>query len=227
MGFWTKLFGRSKDRGARCGKCGKPLQRDVPAMGAPSFDPFADAVRQVAGVLATPGYVCQKCGAVVCKGCLPLGGGSYSCPRCGSDESRHWSDGGTESAPTTKVTVRATGLVDNGDGTVTDHAAGLIWQKDDDGVTRTQQEASAYCGSLSLGGFSDWRLPQLSEFQSLKKAVASSGMALKATYSPNGDVYWTATDPPPGFPSNVAYAADGTTFYRTNKYYVRAVRRPS
>jgi len=123
-----------------------------------------------------------------------------------------------------KKSVHAS-FVNNGDGTVTDHASGLMWQKDDDGVKRTQQEAFAYCASLSLGGFDDWRLPQLRDFESLMKAVASSGIKMSTTYSSNGDVYWTATDPPPDFPSNVAYAADGTTFYRTNKYYVRAVRQ--
>jgi hypothetical protein len=100
-----------------------------------------------------------------------------------------------------------------------------MWQKDDDGAKRSQQEAFAYCGRLSLGGFSDWRLPELQEFQSLEKSFASSGMKVSATYSAGGDVYWTATDPPLGFPNSVAYAADGTTFYRRNQYYVRAVRR--
>ena len=84
MGFWTKLFGRGKDRGSRCGKCGKSLESEMPTMARQSFDPFADAVSHVASVLATPGYVCEKCGTIVCRGCLPLGGGSLSCPRCGS-----------------------------------------------------------------------------------------------------------------------------------------------
>lgn len=95
MGLWTKLFGRGKDSGSRCGKCGKSLQANVPAVARRSSDPFADAVRQVAGVLATPGYVCKKCQTVVCKGCLPLGGGSHSCPKCGSDEVRYWSEVGS------------------------------------------------------------------------------------------------------------------------------------
>ena len=105
-------------------------------------------------------------------------------------------------------------------------AAGLMWQKEDDGVKRTQREASDYCASLTLGGFNDWRLPQLREFQSLANVTKSSGMEVNAIYSPNGDVYWTATNPPPGFgfSSDVAYASDGTTFYRSNKYFVRAVR---
>ncbi len=95
MGFLTKLFGRGKDAGPRCGKCGKSLQRSAPATAGRSSDPFLDAVRQVEGVLATPGYVCKKCETVVCKGCLPLGAESHSCPKCGSNEVRHWSEVGS------------------------------------------------------------------------------------------------------------------------------------
>ena len=115
-------------------------------------------------------------------------------------------------------------LVDNGDETVTDSATGLIWQRDDDGVPRSQEDAFRYCRALTLSGHSDWRLPTLQEFRALRQAVAAGGVAIKATYSSSGDVYWTATDAPPGFPQEVAHAADGTTFYRSNKYYVRAVR---
>ena len=116
------------------------------------------------------------------------------------------------------------GLVDNADGTLTDHASELMWQKDDDGVKRMQEEALAYCESLSLGGFEDWRLPELDEFTSLKTAAAACRKKVSTVYSPQGDVYWTATDAPPSLPSDVAYTADGTTMFRTNKYYVRAVR---
>jgi len=35
----------------------------------------------------------------------------------------------------------------------------LIWQKKPDGVERNWQNAKWYCEGLSLGGFSDWRLP--------------------------------------------------------------------
>jgi len=123
------------------------------------------------------------------------------------------------------VTPESVGLVDNGDGTLTDHATALMWQKEDDGTGRTQREALLYCASVSLGGFNDWRLPELVEFQTLKRAAAAGDAKASTTHSPDGDVYWTATDPPLGFPDDVAYAADGTTFYRTSKFYVRAVRR--
>jgi formylglycine-generating enzyme required for sulfatase activity len=49
-------------------------------------------------------------------------------------------------------------FTDNGDGTVTDNNTGLMWQKTDGGEM-TYDNAEQYCASLSLGGYTDWRLP--------------------------------------------------------------------
>ncbi len=56
---------------------------------------------------------------------------------------------------------------DNGDGTVTDRASGLMWQKADDGRTRDWKDALAYGENLSLAGHDDWRLPNVKELQSV------------------------------------------------------------
>lgn len=56
---------------------------------------------------------------------------------------------------------------DNGDGTVTDSATMLMWQKTDDGVARDWLSSISYCESLSLGGYDDWHLPTAKELQSL------------------------------------------------------------
>lgn len=58
-------------------------------------------------------------------------------------------------------------FVDNGDGTVTDLATGLMWQQADDGTARDWQEALAYAENLTLGTHSDWRLPNAKELQSI------------------------------------------------------------
>jgi hypothetical protein len=52
---------------------------------------------------------------------------------------------------------------DNDDGTVLDWVKGLAWQKEVSGEL-TWDEASAYCDALDLGGHSDWRLPESSNF---------------------------------------------------------------
>ncbi|MCY1722381.1 DUF1566 domain-containing protein [Prolixibacteraceae bacterium Z1-6] len=58
-------------------------------------------------------------------------------------------------------------LVDNGDGTVSDLATGLMWQKADDGNSYNWEEALDYAWNLELAGYSDWRLPDAKELQSI------------------------------------------------------------
>ena len=56
---------------------------------------------------------------------------------------------------------------DNYDGTVTASESGLMWQQSDDAIPRTWEDALVYCEDLSLGGFDDWRLPNVTEFEGL------------------------------------------------------------
>ncbi len=56
---------------------------------------------------------------------------------------------------------------DNGDGTVTDLATGLMWKKDDSGSGMEWKDALAYCEDLSYAGHTDWRLPDAKELQSI------------------------------------------------------------
>jgi len=57
--------------------------------------------------------------------------------------------------------------VDNGDGTISDLATGLMWQKADDGVSKDWEEAIEYSENLELVSFNDWRLPNAKELQSI------------------------------------------------------------
>ncbi len=58
-------------------------------------------------------------------------------------------------------------LIDNGDGTISDLATGLMWQKADDGVARNWEETLVYAEGQSLAGHNDWRLPNIKELQSI------------------------------------------------------------
>lgn len=58
-------------------------------------------------------------------------------------------------------------LVDNGDGTVTDYATGLMWQKADNGKIYDWKDALAYADTLSLAGYTDWYLPNAKELVSI------------------------------------------------------------
>lgn len=68
----------------------------------------------------------------------------------------------------------------NGNGTVTDTVTGLMWQKTDGGEM-TIENATIYCDTLTLGGFSDWRLPNCHELFSILNH-SKANPALNTTY---------------------------------------------
>ncbi len=103
---------------------------------------------------------------------------------------------------------------DNGNGTVTDLTTNLMWQQCTAGYSTTTtkcdtasgittylwEDAISYCESLSLGGFADWRLPNVKELRSLVDDAydPSNPPAVNMTYFPipstvDYDWYWSAT----------------------------------
>jgi hypothetical protein len=61
-------------------------------------------------------------------------------------------------------------LMDNGDGTVTDQATGLMWTQNDSGQGLNWQAALAWAQSQNSAnylGYNDWRLPDAKELQSI------------------------------------------------------------
>lgn len=59
---------------------------------------------------------------------------------------------------------------DNGDGTVTDRATGLMWQQSGSENRMTYNNVQAYVDKINLdklGGYEDWRLPTIEELASL------------------------------------------------------------
>jgi hypothetical protein len=85
-------------------------------------------------------------------------------------------------------------LVDNGDDTVTDGRTGLVWQKDGQDSIQTWDYAIAHCKQLPLGGYSDWRLPNVRELESLVDAAKSSP-AIDTDFFPNtpNSYYWSSS----------------------------------
>ncbi|MCL5129894.1 DUF1566 domain-containing protein [Algibacter sp. L4_22] len=58
-------------------------------------------------------------------------------------------------------------FIDNRDGTISDYATGLMWQKTDDGKGRDWESSLEYAENLELANYSDWRLPNTKALQSI------------------------------------------------------------
>ena len=90
-------------------------------------------------------------------------------------------------------------FIDNGDGTLTDTCAGLMWQKDrgDFSAGHDWQGALHYCDALDLGGHRDWRLPNIQELQSLLD-FSRLGPSAAPIGGPGitGSTYWSSTTEP-------------------------------
>lgn len=96
---------------------------------------------------------------------------------------------------------------DNGDGTVSDDATGLIWQKADSGKAMNWKAALKYAENLTLVGCSDWRLPNAKELQYIVDYTRSPDTSNSAAINPVFEVtaiknkagqkdypwYWTST----------------------------------
>jgi hypothetical protein len=57
---------------------------------------------------------------------------------------------------------------DNADGTITDEVTGLIWAQELSTSSYSWSDAAKYCDTLTLGGYSDWRLPSVKELWSIR-----------------------------------------------------------
>jgi hypothetical protein len=146
--------------------------------------------------------------------------------------------------------------VDNGDGTMTDVRTGLMWEKlSDDGSIHDQEnnytsaEASAYkiagLNAIAFAGYTDWRLPNVNEVQSMLHygvtypaiapafqtgcvpgcTVLTCSCAWKIGYTHG--IFWTSTtlQQAPFYVWTVG-VYDGHISYtaRTERRHVRAVR---
>lgn len=124
-------------------------------------------------------------------------------------------------------TIDPPSYTDNSNGTITDNVTGLLWQKQDDGTTRTWDAANTYCAGLSLEG-TGWRVPTRRELMSIVD-YGTYLPSINATYFPSmqNNYYWSSTT----YASSTtnAWSVDfyaGLVFFlnKINPYYVRCVR---
>jgi hypothetical protein len=121
----------------------------------------------------------------------------------------------------------AANLVNNGNGTVTDNRTGLTWQQGEPGLM-SWGSALSYCVGLSLGGNSDWRLPNIRELESLTDDTRNHP-AIDTSFFLNAhsEKYLSSTTPAgsPSFAMGVHFY-DGFSSYnhKDSNRYVRCVR---
>ncbi len=84
-------------------------------------------------------------------------------------------------------------FVDNGDGTVSDLATGLMWMKADSGALQAGdhndgklnwEQALSWSENLEYAGYSDWRLPDAKELQSIVDYTRSPATTQSAAIDP-------------------------------------------
>ncbi len=149
----------------------------------------------------------------------------------------------------------ARSFTDNGDGTITDNNSGLMWEKlsfdgsiHDKGTTYTWANAFvskvATLNGASFAGYNDWRVPSVSELQTLVNFGAVSSPSVYSTFNTGcvaactvttcsckqSSYYWSSTtyQTYPSYAWYVSFSAGDTySGSKTDFRYVRAVRAGS
>ncbi|MCP1375994.1 DUF1566 domain-containing protein [Dyella lutea] len=112
--------------------------------------------------------------------------------------------------------------------TVIDHRTGLMWAAEESGARMDFASAETYCSELRLGGFDDWRLPDLPELEGIRDLTRHEPCIDTSVFKSNSTWVWSRT--PTAWSSGYAWLVDfdyGHVYYLHRNYtaFVRAVRR--
>lgn len=122
---------------------------------------------------------------------------------------------------------------------IKDRTTGLVWMRetadtDTDGNIDVDDKvdwlnALDYCENSGYGGYTDWRLPDVHELQSLVKIDAHTP-SINTTSFPDtaSDEYWTNSPCPPTSATSAWYVSFeyglSNCYYKNTEFYVRCVR---
>lgn len=113
-------------------------------------------------------------------------------------------------------------------GVVTDNVNGLMWQNTSSIAVRTWTSAETYCNDLTLDGYSDWRLPSLTDLESIVD-YSKQDPAVSNEFYNAGTLYYYWSSTPNNQLTDQAWAM--SLFYgreytapKSNSQYVMCVR---
>lgn len=118
----------------------------------------------------------------------------------------------------------------NEDGTVLDLDTGLLWQQTESQSATDWEGALQQVANLELGGYNDWRLPNVKELHSINDETrANPSVETSIFTSATADRYWTSTTQ--NNQSGRAWFVDFrfgivSQANKTESYFSRAVRGP-
>ena len=118
---------------------------------------------------------------------------------------------------------------DNGDGTITDNATGLMWQKSGSDKLLVYKDAEAYIDELNrrkFAGYGDWRLPTVDELKSLiTKEKQSNDLYISPIFEKkNYNWFWSSDKRASGGVWNVHFSYGDVNWRSGSNLCVRAVR---
>jgi len=118
-------------------------------------------------------------------------------------------------------------FTDNGDGTITDRATGLMWQKSGSKNEMRYEYASVYIGKLNreeFSGYRDWRLPTVDELKSLLTSKEQSKrLYINPIFDEDQSHCWTSDKTVDGSLCGVNFSSGSIHSFGLTAF-VRAVR---
>jgi len=157
-------------------------------------------------------------------------GGNYGLPKTGQTDSQiDYDDGWYEKG----YPLTGDRFTDNGDGTITDNATGLMWVKDGSGAGCNNGDSANLAGAitfaegLTFATHSDWRLPNVKELQSIVDYGRNNPCIAALFINCVSNYYWSSTFQDRNL--NKAFAIDFYdgfiwSFATSTSYSVRPVR---
>ncbi|SFV68620.1 FimH-like protein [hydrothermal vent metagenome] len=108
-----------------------------------------------------------------------------------------------------------------------DKESDLVWQDNKIIIQEDWTSAISYCKELSLGGYQNWRLPEIDELMSISDKNNYSPAIKKYFKYTKNDYYWTIT----AYTSDISQAwilnfINGSASYdkKSTRYWVRCIR---